>query len=130
MKVIVDTPIWSLVLRRKSPTSPEAETLRKLWRDGDAALIGPVRQEVLSGVRDPQHFAALREQLRVEPDYPLDIAHYERAAEIYNLCRGKGIQGSNVDFLICAVSELDRLAIFTTDRDFQHYVRHLPINLL
>ena len=60
----------------------------------------------------------LRQQLRKQPDYPLTIEHFEVAAEAYNLCREKGVQGSNVDFLICAASQLDRLPIFTTDKDF------------
>jgi predicted nucleic acid-binding protein len=130
VKVVVDTPIWSLALRRKAAISPETERLRKLWRNGEAALIGPARQELLSGVRDPKHFALLRDQLRVEPDYPLDSVHFERAAEMYNLCLAKGIQGSNVDFLICAVSELDRLSVFTTDRDFEHFADVLSIRLV
>jgi predicted nucleic acid-binding protein len=33
------------------------------------------------------------------------------------------------DFLICAVAVRKKLQIFTTDVDFQHYRKHLPITL-
>lgn len=39
----------------------------------------------------------------------------ERAAEFYNHCRNKGVQGSNTDFLICAVAARFKTPIFTTD---------------
>ena len=55
--------------------------------------------------------------------------HYEVAAEASNTCMSKGVQGSNVDFLVCAVSQLDRLPIFTTDQDFSLFAKHLPIKL-
>jgi len=43
--------------------------------------------------------------------------------------RSHGVQGSNVDFLICAAAYSYRTAIFTTDNDFRHFARHLPIKL-
>jgi predicted nucleic acid-binding protein len=129
VKVIVDTSIWSLAFRRQKAAAPEAATLAALLRDDDALLLGIVRQELLAGVRDTERFRLLRDQLRKLPDYPLVTEHYEMAAEASNTCRAKGIQGSNVDFLLCAVSQLDRLPIFTTDKDFHHFAKHLPILL-
>ena len=41
----------------------------------------------------------------------------------------QGIQGSNTDFLICAVAVRHARAIFTTDKDFAGYARALPIRL-
>lgn len=127
MRVIVDTVVWSLALRRKSQDSREAQTLRALWDAGDAVLLGPVRQELLSGVRDPAQFIRLRDRLRVEPDYPIETLHFEAAAELYNLCRSRGVQGSNVDFLICAVAIHDSLSIYTVDNDFKHFAKHVPV---
>jgi predicted nucleic acid-binding protein len=53
-----------------------------------------------------------------------------KAAEFANICRGKGIQGSTIDFLICAVAALENLMIFTTDKDFENYRKHLPIRII
>jgi hypothetical protein len=33
------------------------------------------------------------------------------------------------DYLICAVAVRGKMEIFTTDGDFQHYRKHLPIAL-
>jgi len=95
----------------------------------EVVIIGAVRQEVLSGIRDPREFALIRDRLRDFPDLRLKERHYERAAEFYNICRSQGVQGSNTDFLICAAADIHDLAIFTTDQDFQHFARHLPIRL-
>jgi predicted nucleic acid-binding protein len=51
------------------------------------------------------------------------------AAQFFNVCRAKGIQGSNTDFLICAVAIRNKLAVFSTDRDFAHFSKHLPIEI-
>jgi hypothetical protein len=38
---------------------------------------------------------------------------------MFNMCQRRGIQGSNTDFLICAVAEMYELSIFTIDQDFK-----------
>ncbi len=96
---------------------------------GRAALVGPVRQELLCGIRDQADFSRLRDHLRAFPDEPIATGDYERAAECFNLCRVKGVQGSNTDFLLCAVAERHGLPILTTDEDFAQFARVLPIAL-
>src|SRR5450755_1179211 len=100
MKVLVDTPIWSLALRRKTrPENVAATTaLASLVEDGRVAMIGPIRQELLSGITERAHFDRLREHLRAFSDTEITMDDYEEAAAFYNRCRGKGIQGSNTDF--------------------------------
>lgn len=91
--------------------------------------MGPVRQELLSGVRTPNQFDGLREHLRAFPNVELGTGDYEEAASFSNRCRAAGVQGSGVDFLICAVAARRALTIFTTDEDFEHYARILPLTL-
>ncbi len=91
--------------------------------------MGAVRQELLSGIKAKAQFELLREHLRAFPDLELDEADYEEAASAFNRCRGKGIQGSNTDFLICATAYRRDLAIFTTDRDFEQYAKLLHLAL-
>lgn len=133
MKVLVDTSVWSLALRRsRRPTVPESaavDELRSLIDEGRVAMIGPIRQELLSGLRTAAAFQHLREHLEPFGDEPLETADFERAAAHFTTCRAKGIQGSNTDFLICAAAERRRLPILTTDADFIHFRRHLPIQL-
>lgn len=54
---------------------------------------------------------------------------YVIAAKFHNLCRSKGIQGSHVDFLICSIASRLDSEIFTVDKDFFSYKKHLPIKL-
>lgn len=130
MRVLVDTSVWSLALRRNPHAqNPEGEELRRLIAAHIAEIIGPIRQEVLSGVRDPAQFDCLESHLAAFADLPLLTEDYVTAAKFYNLCRSKGIQGSNIDFLICAVAVRHDLAVFTTDGDFLLFAKCLPIVL-
>jgi len=130
MNIVIDTSVWSLALRRaRSSGAAEALELAELVREGRAAMMGPVRQELLSGVQREQQYESLREYLRAFPDIALEAEDYEEAASFFNRCRVKGVQGSNTDFLICAVAARRRFGILTTDTDFRHFAKLLPIEL-
>ncbi|MEL6338730.1 MAG: PIN domain-containing protein [Myxococcota bacterium] len=122
MKVVVDTSIWSKVLRRrKRGVSRHAEELRELIDEGRVALLGPVRQELLSGVKTQTQFDQLRDTMRAFPDIQLETEDFEEAALAFTACRAKGIQGSNTDLLICAVAIRREYEVFTSDEDFTHF---------
>jgi len=130
MKVIVDTSMWSLALRRdkEDPSTPVQE-LRRLINNHRVQMIGPIRQEILSGIRNKSQFKRLQKNLESFPDLPMLTQDYIAAAGYFNHCRSKGIQGSNTDFLICAVAVRNRFSIFTTDNDFEFFSKHIPIIL-
>jgi len=92
-------------------------------------MLGPIRQELLSGIREDAQFRKLRDYLRAFPENPLELADYEEAAHMNNRCRAQGIAGSGVDFLICAAAHRRGWTIFTSDRDFQNYASVLPLRL-
>lgn len=134
MLVLVDTPIWSLALRRThTHLNPLEErltaALQELIRNGHAQLVGPVRQELLSGIRQETSFSVLRDHLRAFDEISLDPADYEDAARIHNQCRSRGVAGSATDFLICSIALRRDWQIFTTDRDFNRYARLIPLKL-
>ena len=123
----------SLALRRHRRRLSEAESeriasLHELIQDGLARLIGPIRQELLSGVREPAQFERLRDQLRAFHDEALITEDFEKAAH-WNECRRRGIAGSGVDFLICGVAVARGWQVFTTDADFRAYAKVIPIQL-
>ena len=128
--VIVDTSVWLLALRR-STTIASAETieLKKLIQNQSVVMLGCIRQELLSGMHEIAWYEHLRERLSAFPNQILNENCYELAAKMFNECRAKGVQGSNTDFLICAVAQLNQLAIYTTDQDFKHYQKILGISL-
>lgn len=130
MKVIVDTCVWSLALRRKIQKADSTTTqLRELITESRAQLIGPIRQEILSGMSSIEQFELVQRYLSAFKDLGLIESDFELAAKLFNLCRKKGIQGSNTDFLICAVAMNHQMSIFTTDRDFINFSKIIPINV-
>ncbi|MFA6012100.1 MAG: PIN domain-containing protein [Desulfobacteraceae bacterium] len=131
MKVLVDTSVWSYALRsRKQEFSAEIEQLESLIKDHSVLIIGPIRQELLSGYSDHQKFEHLKGKLSFFENSPILDSDYEIAAEMSNRCRINGLQGSHTDFLICAVATRLDVPIFTTDNDFRFYKTILPIKLL
>jgi predicted nucleic acid-binding protein len=132
MNVVVDTSVWSLALRRNTPNDAIAiiNILRDLITDGRVVLLGVIRQEVLSGIRYSEQFIRLRDYLRAFPDLELTTEDYELAAEFFNTRRSNGVQGSNTDFLLCAVAPNRGYSIFTTDKDFENFQLHIPVVLL
>ena len=129
--VIIDTCIWSLALRGKTARDVTvANTLADLIESGQAKILGPIRQEVLSGYSDVSRFEKLREKLDSFPNERIEDADYVTAAAFSNRCRSKGVQGSHIDFLICAIAVRLKIKIYTTDKDFSFYSQHLPIELL
>jgi predicted nucleic acid-binding protein len=134
MKVLVDTPVWSLALRRKTADLAPSERrvmqlLHQIVEDGRAQLLGSVRQELLSGLREDAQFRRLRDYLRAFSDTDLATEDYEEAARASNECRKAGIASTPVDMLICAVGLHHGWQIFSTDRDFARYAAVLPIQL-
>ncbi|MBR9980144.1 MAG: PIN domain-containing protein [Desulfatitalea sp.] len=130
MKIIVDTCIWSMAFRRNTgPVNQAVVELEALILDNRAQMLGPIRQEVLSGIKAQTQFERLRQILGAFPDLPIERSDYERAALFFTACRRRGIQGSNTDFLICAVAHRYSLPIFTQDRDFTFFQTVIDIQL-
>jgi predicted nucleic acid-binding protein len=130
MKVIVDTSIWSLALRRSQAVENKyVKELEELIKEVRVQLIGPVRQELLNGIRSEKQFGILKKHLRAFKDLDIETEDYELASEYFNKARKNGIQGSNTDFLLCAISTRLRMSIFTTDEDFINFQSVLPIEL-
>ena len=135
MMVLVDTPVWSLALRRRRPEHLSgseqglANVLAELIREGRAQMVGPIRQELLSGIREEAQCKKIRECLRAFREPSLDAGDYENAARMSNQCRRRGIAGSPVEFLICAIAHRRGWGILSTDRDLQNYASVLPLRL-
>ena len=131
MKIIVDTCIWSLALRRKkSENEILIDALTNLIKDVRVQMIGPIRQELLTGIRTVEQFEKVKNYLSAFPDLDIQTKDYELAAHFSNECRNRGIQGSNTDFLICALSSGYKMPIFTVDKDFENFKKILPIRFM
>ncbi|MGA8107823.1 MAG: PIN domain-containing protein [Acidobacteriaceae bacterium] len=122
MKVLVDTCVWSLALRRRNKTAlnPEeqrlAGLLRQATQDARVAIIGPIRQEVLSGIRDKAQFEKTEQLLEPFPDEQLTTADFVEAAHGFNLCRDRGLECGPIDILICAVAARRHFSVLSSDQ--------------
>lgn len=132
MRVIVDTSVWSLAFRKTEKTEIEIKLinyLSELVRDLRVVMIGPIRQEILSGISNEKKFIELQNKLSVFSDWSIETEDYELAAKYYNKCRKNGIQGSHIDYLICAVAFNSNFSILTLDNDFDNYKKYTEIVL-
>jgi len=130
VNTLVDASVWSLALRRRPDNlAAEEREIVEVWaglvREDSVAIIGVIRQEVLSGVRRRADFDQLRERLAGFRDVRLDPGDYVRAAEFLNERRTHGISGTAIDMLICAAAHRHSLSIFTTEGDFANYATWL-----
>jgi hypothetical protein len=105
------------------------EEWTKLVTGSQAALIWPIRQEILSGIRVSRFFNQVRERITWVTYLDIIPADYDQAAAFYNRCRSRGITAGDIDMLICSVSVRYGVPVFTTDVDFQWYAEHLPVRL-
>jgi predicted nucleic acid-binding protein len=129
MNVIPDTPIWSLVLRRRKPNRKIQDIFTKILEEGRVILPGIIKQELLSGIKHSEQFSLLAEQLEHFPSLLASDADHILAAKLYNKCQKSGIKGSHIDFLILALAVNNDFSVLTTDKDFFHYKKYIKFEL-
>lgn len=134
MPVLVDTSVWSLLFRRDERNLNDsqvqaASALRSLISERRVRVIGPIRQELLSGIKTSEQFERLQHRFRDFEDEPLTTADYEFAARISYECRKAGISTNAIDALICSAAKLRDWEIFTFDEDFKRYAKIADLRL-
>jgi predicted nucleic acid-binding protein len=93
MRILIDTSIWSKAFRRKKITSEDKNIVDRLtWVINEfmEVIIGPIRQELLSGISDETIFNDLKEKMKGFIDFPIETIDYELVSEYSNVCRKKG----------------------------------------
>jgi hypothetical protein len=121
VKILADTSVWSLALRRRKGSKLSAgeqrltAALSEAINDGRVAMLGPIRQELLSGIKEPEQFEKLRSILQSFAAERLDSTDYEEAGRLYNVCRNHGIECGPVDMLICSVAVRRRWRVLGND---------------
>jgi predicted nucleic acid-binding protein len=136
VKILADTCVWSLALRRKDRSALSGDekvlvaSLAESIRDGRVVMIGPIRQEILSGIKEQAQFERLRGALESFSDEPITTLDYEEAARLHNRCRNRGVECGPVDILICAVAARRRWSILTNDRGLKRCIEVVQSNEL
>jgi predicted nucleic acid-binding protein len=134
VSVLIDSSVWSLALRRRRrDLNPNELKLYYEWErlvlDGQAALIGPIRQETVSGIASQREVQIVKQRLAVVKELQMPSDLFLLAADFFNACRAAGIAPGAIDMMICAAAHIHGTPIFSIDPDFEHYAKHLPITL-
>lgn len=131
MSLLVDTSVWSLALRRDgSTTAPEVRVLADALAGADAVVTtGLVLQELLQGFQGPRAASAIIQRFQALPLIHPERQDHIAAAEVRNLCRRAGVQIGTIDALLIQLCGRHDLTLLTTDNDFRHAARHIPVKL-
>lgn len=129
MSLFVDTSVWSLAWRRDSRQDcEEVERLARALQQRESVLsTGLVLQELLQGFHGPADRESIIERFAVIPLVEADRELHIAAAELRNRCRRSGVQLGTVDALLAAICIRYELEMLTTDRDFLHAARVVPL---
>jgi predicted nucleic acid-binding protein len=133
MRLLVDTSIWSLALRRQpsAVVHQEAVMLKSFIEEGeDIFILGIILQEVLQGIRNQKDFNRLKEYFAVFPIIELEREDYVRAAELKNHLMKYGKQAATIDVLIASAAITHGCTLFTADQDFTYIAMHSKLKLL
>ena len=125
---LIDTSVLSSILRRNK-SDEHTKKFVSLLMENKAFIIGPIRQKLLSGISNESQFHLLKDKLKAIPEISITSEDYKRAASFFNICRKNGVQGSHIDFLICAVAYRNNMQIYTLDQDFISFNKYLDIQL-
>jgi len=110
VKLLVNTSVSSLALHRKGAgsLSPDEKKLKaelvQAIQDGRVAMLGLVRQELLSGIKEKAQFDKVKTAVDADLGEPIHTGDHEYAARIHNECLNHGIEAGTVDILICALA--------------------------
>lgn len=121
MNLVVDTSVWSLILRRPQVEidHPFVRAFRRhLAAEDGLFLIGNILQELLDGLRSESQFQRLTKSMAPFPLLTPNRTTYIEAARLRTAFREKGIQAGSVDCLIAAVCIEQGFPLLTADRDF------------
>lgn len=132
MRVLVDTSVWSLALRRKGPADhPSVGALASLLRSGEDVFVsGLILQEVLQAFRSDASFRTILRHLEPFPLLDLGRSDYVAAATLHRRCAAKGLGVSTSDCQIAMAAIRHECLLLTADRDFERIARVSDLGLM
>ncbi len=132
MRVLVDTSVWSLALRKKGPVDhPAVGKFSALLRaNEDVFVTGLVLQEVLQGFREDASFRTILRHLEPFPLLEMERSDYVDAASLHRRCAAKGMSTSTADCQIATAAIRYDCVLLTADKDFERIARVSELKLM
>jgi predicted nucleic acid-binding protein len=131
LSLFVDTSVWSLALRRNSPSAVvEVQALTRAIEAGETIVTtGLVLQEILQGFSGPKASAEILDRFSAVPLLAPDRDDHIQAADLRDCCRRAGIQIGTIDALLAELCIRHDLTMLSTDNDFKHVASRCPLKL-
>jgi predicted nucleic acid-binding protein len=131
VRVLVDTSVWSLALRRKGPSVHRSvEKLASLLKeDEDVVLTGSILQEILQAFRSEPSFGRVARHLEPFPLLEMERADFVAAASLHRICASSGVSVSTVDCQIATAAIRHECLLLSADKDFERIARLSPLML-
>lgn len=131
MSLFVDTSVWSLALRRNSPSAvAEVQALTRAIEAGETIVTtGLVLQEILQGFSGPKASAEILDRFSAVPLLVPDRDDHIQAADLRNRCRRAGIQIGTIDALFAELCIRHDLTMLSADNDFKDVAGQCPLKL-
>lgn len=131
MSLLVDTSVWSLLLRRDTRHDvPEVAALENALGGDDLVVsTGIILQEILQGAVPSKARRAILDSFAYVSMKTPSREDHVAAADLRNACRRGGVQLGTVDALIAQLAIRDEDELLTADRDFHHAAAHIPLRL-
>jgi len=132
MRVLVDTSVWSLSLRKRGPADhPTVRKLSSLLHDDeDVFLTGLILQEVLQAFRSDAPFRTVARYFAPFPLLAMERSDYVAAAALHRRCAAKGASASTADCQIAAAAIRHECRLLTADRDFERIAHASALELV
>jgi len=130
LKLLVDTSVWSLAMRRdQSDGHPSVDFLADALRhEGSIFTTGLILQEILQGFSGPEARKQILDRFTPLPLIVPQREDHTAAADLRN-CRRRGLQIGTIDALLARLCIRYELVMLSTDRDFEHLARIAPLRL-
>jgi predicted nucleic acid-binding protein len=130
MPVLADTSVWSLAYRRDTPGDhPEVAALKAFLVRGDVVSTGLIYLELLRGFTSPDSRMVLESDFDAVPFLAPRRRDYAGAADLATKCRAHGVQLATIDALIAQLAIAYDVQLLTTDSDFSHAAKHIPLDV-